>query len=261
MRSVPFKRSWVLANPQQLATEVHVWCANLDFPAAQLWRLARTLSADEQRRAERFYFERDRRRFIASHGVLRTILASYLDTSPAHLQFSVGRHGKPALRDAYPGPPLCFNMSHSHNTALYAITSNRAIGVDIEHCHPLPDMAQLAQRFFFPSEYAALCSLAPALQTAYFFAVWTCKEAYLKATGEGLTGLEQVEIELLLDSPAAPVCRCKSAGQTGCWSLQTWQPRPGYQAALAVDGEDWELVQIPDGSVRLNDEDLEILNW
>lgn len=257
MQSVPFKPSGALANPQRLATEVHVWCANLDLPDAPLWRLARTLSADEQRRAERFYFERDRRQFIASHGLLRTILAHYLDISPAHLQFSVDRHGKPALRDAYPSQPLGFNMSHSHNTALYAITGHRAVGIDIERCHPLPDMAQLAQRFFFPSEFAVLCSLAPALQAAYFFAIWTCKEAYLKATGEGLTGLEQVEIEWLLGSSAAPVCRCPSAGQTGCWSLQTWQPRPGYRAALAVEGEDWELVQIPSRELswikRLND--------
>lgn len=243
MMSAVYRRRRSIRDVRRLATEVHVWCIELDLPEGEVRRLARMLSPAEQLRANRFYFEHDRRRFIASHGLLRVILASYLDLQPAQLEFSFGVRGKPALTNTFAGRRLCFNMSHSNAAAICAISCNRAVGVDLEHLRLLPDMVQLAQRFFSPREYERMQSFDPALQAAFFFQLWTCKEAYLKATGEGLAGLEQVEIELSYRDHFMPVGLHAGYRDVQRWSLRSLSPPSGHTAALAVEGTDLDLIQ------------------
>ena len=109
---------------------VHVWRADLDLETARLHRLGRNLSADEQARAVRFRFARDRERFIAARGLLREVLALYLDTAARRLRFRYGVHGKPFLAEHR---DLRFNVSHSLDTMLVAVADKREVGVDIEH--------------------------------------------------------------------------------------------------------------------------------
>ncbi len=205
--------------------EVHIFLAHLDVSAAQLPQLAQTLSSDEQARAERFYFEQHRHRYIAGRGILRTILGRYLGIEPEKVQFAYSSRGKPMLVSSQ----FSFNLSHSENLALYAVTRDRLVGVDIEYMRPMSDLEQLAKRFFLPTESVVLRSLPPQQQAETFFRYWTCKEAYLKATGDGLSQLEQIEVSLTPEAPA----RLQTSTD---WSLTEIVPADNYLAAVAVAG-------------------------
>lgn len=221
--------------------DIHVWRADLNIPAWRLKLVAQTLSSDEQQRAERFYFEQDRTHFIAGRGLLRTILGRYLDLEPSKLQFSYSFRGKPALVNTNSTETLYFNLSHSNGLALYAVTRSRSIGIDLEHVRPMPDAEKLAQRFFSPQEYAVISTLLPEQKQEAFFNAWTRKEAYLKATGDGLAGLEQVEVSVTPGEPAELLSIQGDRQIASQWSVYQLTPAPGYIAALAVEGHNWHL--------------------
>jgi 4'-phosphopantetheinyl transferase len=233
-----------LANlPSQLELDrqaVHVWCVPLNLTSEQLSSLAPTLSADEQTRASRFRFERDRHWFIAGRGMLRLLLSRYLRISPEGLLFTYSDRGKPALSHPETPDKIAFNVSHSNGIALYGVTCDRPIGVDIEYIRSLPDLTQLAQRYFLPSENALLQALPPDQQQNIFFRLWTGKEAYLKATGEGITGLKQVEIAL---EPGETIVNLKlnNTPATNWTVMQLNFIPPGYVATLAVEGRNLEV--------------------
>jgi 4'-phosphopantetheinyl transferase len=204
--------------------------------------LAQTCSADEQLRADRFYFERDRKHFIVGRGLLRAILGRYLDLEPAQVQFSYGPRGKPALANIGTGGALCFNLSHSNGLALYAVTHDRNLGIDLEYIRPMPEAEQMAKRFFSPREYAVISSLPPHQKQEAFFRGWTCKEAYLKAIGEGLAQpLDRVEVSLAPSEPARLYGITGEPSAAARWFLQELTPAPSYVATLAVEGHGWCL--------------------
>lgn len=222
--------------------EVHVWRASLDLTASRIQSLERTLSPDECGRAGRFHFERDRRRFIVAHGLLRAILARYLGTEPGQLQFRYDPHGKPALAVDSGGGGLRFNLSHSHRVALYAVARGREVGIDVERIRTAVDVEQIAERFFSPREVAALRVLPPEVRTEAFFTCWTRKEAYVKARGKGLAlPLDQFAVSLTPGEPAALLSVRGMLQETSRWSLRALAPGPGYVAALAVEGHSRRL--------------------
>lgn len=224
------------------SSDVHVWCASLEQSDVQVHKLAQTLSEDEQARANRFYFERDRKHFTVGRGLLRTILSHYTGIVPNQLQFCYGSRGKPALVPQESDTTIQFNVSHSQGLALYAIASDRQIGIDLEQIRPTSDIEQLAKRFFSPGESAVICSLPPAQKQQAFFRGWTCKEAYLKAIGEGLALLQQVEVSLVLEEPPRLLSiDHQDTEATARWCLQMLTPASGYMAAIAVEGHDWHL--------------------
>jgi 4'-phosphopantetheinyl transferase len=215
--------------------EIHVWRASLDQLASLGEQLGQTLSADEQTRAERFHFTRDRQRFIISRGLLRNILGRYMGIKPELVQFRSGPYGKLALAETRPSieanpavaaewgnNTLQFNVSHSETLALYAFTRGREIGIDVEYVRPVAEAEQIAQHYFSTQESNILRNLPPDTQDEQFLIYWTRKEAYLKARGEGLTGLETMQSELY-----------SSSVPTG-WFIQQLRPAPGYVAALAI---------------------------
>ncbi|MEH2060109.1 MAG: 4'-phosphopantetheinyl transferase HetI [Nostoc sp.] len=213
-----------------LPDEIHVWRIELDQTEAQLQHLTTTLSSDEMARAERFYFPKHRQHFIAGRGILRTILGRYLDIKPSEVQFNYQHRGKPVLADS----GLAFNLSHSQGLGLCAVNCTRQIGVDLEYIRPMSDLEALAKRFFLPREYEILRSLSPNQQQEVFFRYWTCKEAYLKATGDGLSQLEQIEVSLTPTEPA-------KLQITEDWSLFELVPANNYVAAVAVENFGWNL--------------------
>ncbi len=229
--------------------EAQVWCAALDGAAerrALLWPL---LSADEQERARRFRFDRDRDRFTVARGLLRHLLGRYLGVDPARLRFAYNAHGKPALEDPQPDAPgkECpqFNVSHSAGLALYACAREAAVGVDLERRRPLSDMAQVAARFFSSREQALLRALPPERRLDAFYACWTRKEAYVKARGEGLSlPLDRFSVSLAPGEPARllHVEDDPRGEQVARWSLHDLAPAAGYAAALAVEGHGRRLV-------------------
>jgi len=231
--------------PESLALaddDVHVWRASLYLAAGHIRDLQRTLAADERRRADRFYFQKDRDRFIAAHGVLRDVLSRYLNVEPSRLRFCYSPYGKPALTGEFGGERLRFNMTHSHGLALYALTRGREIGIDLEYVRADFADEQIAERFFSPQEVAVFRALPADVQIAAFFNCWTRKEAYIKARGEGLSlPLDQFDVSLSPGEPAALMSTSADPQEASRWSLQELSPGPGYVAALAVEGHSWRL--------------------
>ncbi|MCC5645412.1 4'-phosphopantetheinyl transferase superfamily protein [Nostoc sp. CHAB 5824] len=217
-----------------LSDEIHVWRIDLDQPEPHLQNLVATLSSDEIARAERFYFQEHRQRFIAGRGILRIILGRYLRIQPRQVQFNYQDRGKPVLADTFVDSGLAFNLSHSQALGLCAVNCTRQIGVDLEYIRPMSDLEALAKRFFLPREYEMLRSVSPNQQQEVFFRYWTCKEAYLKATGDGLSQLEQVEVSLTPTEPA-------KLQILEDWSLFELLPANNYVAAVAVENFGWNL--------------------
>ena len=222
--------------------EVHVWRAALNVHASRVQSLRRTLSADERARAERFHFEKDREHFIVARGLLRSILGRYLNVDPSQLRFSYSPYGKPSLARESGGADLCFNLSHAGGLALYAVTRGRDIGIDVESIATDSANELVAERFFSIQEVAALRALPENMQSLAFFNCWTRKEAYIKARGEGLSlPLDQFDVSL---APGGPVALLNTAGnpqEASRWSLRELTPGAGYVAALATEGDSWEL--------------------
>lgn len=199
------------------------------------------LDEQEQRQAERFVFDRDRRRYIAAHTAMRVLLGRYLDVSPLDVQFAAGSRGKPRLVD--PPCDLRFNLSHSEERALLAITLGREVGVDIEYVRPVPDMVGVAASVFSQIERVCLEATPIDQQADVFFRVWTRKESFIKALGDGmhfpLTGFD-VSIDtslpqLLLTCTAAPA-------EIDRWTMQALACDEGYKAAITVEGSGFEIV-------------------
>ncbi len=222
--------------------EVHVLCAGLDLPDSVVRELRSVLAPGEQERADRFRFERDRKHFIACRGILRTILSGYLDMDARRVAFAYGAHGKPALQTQPSGRRLRFSVSHSHGLAVYAITSDREIGVDVEYIRHVSGADRIVERYFTARENGAYRSLAPGERLEAFFNGWTCKEAYLKAVGTGL-GQSLGSVEVSLAPGEAPRLLTVEEGEeaAGRWSLRLFKPEPGYVAALAVEGSCYQL--------------------
>jgi 4'-phosphopantetheinyl transferase len=221
---------------------VHVWRAALDVPESQVRSLWYILTADECQRAERYVFAKDRTHFVVARGLLRVLLGRYLRQDPPQLRFIYGPHGKPALATDTGGGALRFNVSHSHGLALYAITRGREVGVDVERIRPEVAQEKIAERFFSPREVTLLRALPAPLQATAFFACWTRKEAYIKATGEGLTlSLGQFDVSLVPGEPAALLRTAWDPQEAARWVLQDLAPALDYRAAVAVAGHDWRL--------------------
>lgn len=224
------------------AAEVHVWRAFLDAPASHVRYLKTLLSEDEQQRSENYYFDDDRRRFIAARGMLRTIISRYIELTPRHIRFTYGPHGKPALVNVQNRPGLTFNVSHSDELALYAITCNSSVGIDVERIRDDLELVQLARQFFSPREYAILRSLPSTMKPAVFFNCWTRKEAFVKAIGEGLTyPLDTFDVSLTPWAPARLIHVRDNQEEARHWSLHAISPAPEYAAALVVEGNGWPL--------------------
>jgi len=200
-------------------------------------RFQNTLSVDEQLRAHRFYFRKDRERFVVARGLLRTILGRYLDRAPQNVAFTYNQYGKPSIVSKAGAESIRFNVSHSHGTALYAITRGLEIGVDLELIRDGLEVEQIATSFFSHREVSALCALPAEHRRHAFFLCWTRKEAYIKARGEGLSlPLDQFEVSLIPGEPAALMSTQPESGEAFRWSLQDLSLASGYVAAFAVEG-------------------------
>jgi 4'-phosphopantetheinyl transferase len=232
-----------LPGPEVLAVTagVDVWRGSLTRDAAELQLLAGLLDPDERRRATRFVFPLHRGRYVAGRGLLRRILARYLGVLPGSLLFEYNAHGKPALRlsgidDA---PPLTFNLSHSDDELVVAVSRGRMVGIDIERVpdaddHTL-DTAEIAERFFSPEERRALAELAPGERRRGFFACWTRKEAFIKALGGGLSvPLDAFDVTVGPEEPPRLLGHRLLQAAARSWSLHTLPTGPDVVATLAV---------------------------
>lgn len=212
---------------------VHVWTARLDDLSEEEFAALRAcLDADETTRAQRFYFERDRRHFTAARGSLRRLLGRYLGIPAEQVCFGYGPRGKPFV--AANQTALRFNLSHSHGRAMFVFAHGRDVGIDLEAGARLgDDWPGLVRRVFSAREQALLAALPPEARRAGFLNGWTRKEAYLKATGLGIVdGLQTIEVTLSPDDP--PALLAAPAGMA--WTLRDLPMDGGFAAALVVEG-------------------------
>ncbi|MBI4538722.1 MAG: 4'-phosphopantetheinyl transferase superfamily protein [Gemmatimonadetes bacterium] len=215
--------------------QVHLWTVRLDRTEDRHEAVAR-LSAEELRRAGTFHFERHRRRFIVRHMALRAILSAYLRVDPAKLRFTTGERGKPELDPRAREEPLHFNLSHSHEMALIGVTRSAPIGVDIEHVRPIPDLDALAARFFSPFERAVLRDVAPDRKLEAFLRCWTQKEAFVKATGQGLYfDLHRFDVSVSPDAPPAILRVDDDPDLARSWSVHPLPSDPHYVGAVVAE--------------------------
>lgn len=212
---------------------VHICYARLDPPDSVIAQMEQTLSADEWARLRRFHFARDARRYAVRRGVLRHLLGDYLAIPPAEVAFVYGPQQKPALAQPLAESGLHFNLSDSGEMAVYAFAQGQAIGVDIEEHRDYPDARQLAQRFFSPVE-AEWLNQQPEPQTSLaFLRCWTCKEAVVKALGDGLMAPLQAFTVAHWQRP--PHLLWPTA-PTAEWSVHLLNPPTNYTAALTATG-------------------------
>ena len=233
--------------------EVHVWFCDLVLHEGDRSALASLLSIDERARAARFAFERDRHRFITSHGLLRTILARYVGGAASRIEFSAGTHGKPALSGhSCAAQDIQFSLSHSGTYALVAVAAGRAVGVDVEVCRPGVDALQLAERFFAAGESQQIAQAPGDAQSRLFYRYWTAKEAYLKGRGVGLSlGLDRFEILFDGRSPRAQVRVADSGALDTNWQVQSLSLGDHVSGALAVEGDAWQTRTFASGQSLL----------
>ena len=233
-RAAPFP-----ARLELLAHEIHVvrFCLERAHDGA----LA-LLDTSERERAARFYFDRDRRRFIAAHASMRVVLGRCLDRPPQSLRFTAGSNNKPRLVD--PPLDLHFNLSHAGERALLALTLGHEIGVDIEEERPI-EMLELARRYFAPAEADELLALPPSEQRSAFFRCWTRKESFIKALGDGLAfPLDGFEVSLTKEDVPQLLRGCHAAPHAlQRWRIVALEAEPGYAAALTADAGAGRIVR------------------
>lgn len=215
---------------------IHIWQANLDLSPERIRHLQTILSPEESQRASRFKFLHLQQRFIAAKGILRTLLGTYLNQSPGSIKFSYGPHGKPELDpQLFSTHSLHFNQSDSKTFALYAFTKSHPVGVDIEYIRTDIEALPLAKRFFSPNETIALNNQPPEQQIPAFFRIWTRKEAFIKAVGEGLS-FPLDEFEVNLDEESAKLLSIYTSTVAAArWTLLTLKPNTHYIGAAAVE--------------------------
>src|SRR5215469_7012517 len=215
--------------------EVHVWRTDLDAALGLIGPLEHVLSVDERQRATRFHRSLDRERFVLSRAFLREVLSVYVETDPAELQFAVAAGGKPALRAAAGAEPVHFNLSHAEAIALLAVTAAGPVGIDIERVRGDFEHNAIARQYFSAAECQEYFRLGDGERPTAFARLWTRKEAYLKALGDGLSRpLESFTVATLSGTDAASPGFVGTHDATGGWIVFGIDAPPGFEAALAT---------------------------
>lgn len=222
--------------------EIHVWCADITAHAFPLESFAMLLAPDERTRAARFRFAKDQQQFTIARALLRILLGRYLYTPPAALRFGYGAQGKPWLMEAgNAAQGLRFNLAHSGELILYAVRKEREVGIDVEFMRAETSYETIAEQFFAPAEVNALRALPFAEQPQAFFNIWTRKEAFIKARGDGLSfPLNGFAVSHESQAPVTlevyPFPR-----ESKRWKLYHLYPKAQYAGALAAEGEQHAL--------------------
>jgi 4'-phosphopantetheinyl transferase len=217
--------------------EVALCFVSLHQPSSTIEAAALVLSPEEMRRADGFRFSLHRNRFILAHAALRHILGIYSEYPASSIDFIISPHGKPSLANNQRGK-IEFNLSHSEDLAVVAVSFGPILGVDVEQVREMPDWPQMASQFFSHAEIAAIERAPLAEKSTMFLRLWTRKEALLKAIGTGLqddlscfcTAADDLDQANVIHVPELPDVEC-----TGAFTLSSFECE-GFVGALAVCG-------------------------
>ncbi|WP_267382733.1 4'-phosphopantetheinyl transferase family protein [Cyanobacterium sp. uoEpiScrs1] len=221
------------------SSDIHLWKQHLKVSDSEVNRYFEILDREEKIKAKKFCFEEHQRRFIVARGALKIILSRYLNIPASTVEFTYSLRGKPKLTNKLGGDKLQFNLSHSHELAIYGVTYNHVIGVDLEYIRSVSEAKKLAKRFFCSREYNHISLLTPPTLEKTFFKLWTAKEAYLKAIGEGIgRGLDQVEVSL--DS-FPKFLKLPNNQSLLNWNISFLIPHSNYQGAVVFHTNKWKL--------------------
>jgi 4'-phosphopantetheinyl transferase len=217
--------------------QVHLYCLEFAPYLEAVSRLSEWLSEEERQRVARLRFADGRDRFVLSHAYTRFVLARYLGIHPREVVFGTNETGKPWVVDksGMMGEGFGFNLSHCKTYAAIAVAPTELVGVDVEEHRPNMDAVGIAKRYFAPEEFEVFDTLSEEEIEPYFLQIWTCKEAFVKAIGLGLSyslnrfrviGLRADRPELIGIEP--------EYGPSSEWSLRTYKPVKDVHVAIAV---------------------------
>jgi 4'-phosphopantetheinyl transferase len=193
------------------------------------------MTPDERERHRRFYFERDRRLFLATRALARTTLSRYAPVAPEAWRFAAGSHGKPRVAGPEGAPAISFNLSNTHGLVVCAVSRHEPLGVDVEDLERRGETVAIADRYFAPAEVDALRKLPPGEQRARFFAYWTLKESYIKARGLGLAlPLDQFAFELDRPPPIGIAFDPRLGDSPAGWRFALLAAGPRHLVAVGV---------------------------
>jgi 4'-phosphopantetheinyl transferase len=194
------------------------------------------MTHDEIARYRSFYFEPDRRLFVATRALVRTVLSRYASVAPGEWRFTTGQHGKPRIAHPDVTPSIYFSLANTLGLVVCAVsTAHESIGIDVERIDRKTEILELADRYFSQSEVRGLRSLPPVEQQRRFIAIWTLKESYIKARGLGLTQpldqfsflLDQEEIRVTFDE--------RMLDDATRWRFALLESPPDFMIAVGAD--------------------------
>lgn len=222
-----------------MPAEIHLWLAFYDEITAEPLHSAyrELLNAAEKEQEPRFFFARDRRRYLITRALVRTVLSRYVSIHPKEWIFSTNAYGRPRIVNAQARDTrLSFNISHTHSLIVLGVTKRRALGVDVENLRAPEVSIDIADRYFAPQEVAVLTAAPPHQQQYRFFEYWTFKEAYIKARGMGLSlPLDKLNFYYPNDHGVEIAIHPALADDSGRW--QFWQFRPTSEYLVAICAE------------------------
>jgi 4'-phosphopantetheinyl transferase len=218
--------------------EIHLWLAYYDEISEERLHVAyrELLNTGEKRQEPRFYFAKDRRRFLVTRALVRTVLSRYIAIHPRQWTFLANAYGRPDIsntqaRDAR----VSFNISHTHSLIVLGVTRHRALGVDVEKFCTRKAAIDVAGHFFSPQEVTALDAVPSPQQQYRFFEYWTFKESYIKARGMGLSlPLDKFSFHFRDDRSVKIAIEPELADNPARWQFWQFRPRPEYLVAVCA---------------------------
>ena len=232
-----FKEDAIELKPLMLTPgEIHIWCISLRQSLYRFTELSQLLSEDERLRVKRFRFRKDQQAFVIRRGLLRRVFGDCLSTDPKKIDIYYGDHGKPEITNPFENANIQFNLSHSGNLILLALTLDQRIGVDIEFIHDMPEINQIAEIILSELEYPIFQKLSPEDKKEAFFHYWTRKEAITKAIGIGLSQPpNSITTSISPGKPASLITLRKDKNEDSSWLIQSLNLNPDYAAAIALE--------------------------
>lgn len=222
------------------AHEIHLWYVHDQniHDSHLLSEYYNFLNREERLQQKRFYFEKDRHQYLITRALVRSVLSLYVNQiSPEKWKFKKNAYGKPFISNNSLLIPLRFNLSHTDNLVVMAVTLDREIGVDVEYLPRLGKTLEIASHFFSPIEVEHLLALPPEKQKSRFFDLWTLKEAYIKACGMGLSiPLDHFSYSFSQQGKIEIHFEPERDDQPKYWQFWQINPNESHKISMAIKG-------------------------